>query len=82
AAGFLTIGYVASVITVRIGELSFSAPFRYTVLLFAIILQIVVFGEIPDGPTFFGSAVIVVAGLWIFSREQHRSRSRPMARSS
>lgn len=70
AALFLTVGYLASVITVRVGELSFSAPFRYTVLLFAIVLQIAVFGETPDALTFVGSAVIVAAGLWAFAHER------------
>jgi len=70
AAAFLSLGYVASVVTIRVGELSFSAPFRYTILLFAIILQIVVFREIPDALTFVGSGIIVVAGLWAFAHEQ------------
>lgn len=70
AAVFLTIGYLASVITVRVGDLSFSAPFRYSVLLFAIGLQIVVFGDIPDVLTFVGSGVIVAAGVWMFLRER------------
>lgn len=73
---FLTIGYVASVATVRIGELSFSAPFRYTVIVFSIILQIVVFGDIPDALTFVGSAIVAGAGLWAFRAGQ---RSRPGA---
>lgn len=66
AGVFLTVGYVASVATVRIGDLSFSAPFRYTVIVFSIILQIVVFGQIPDLLTFVGSAVVAGAGLWAF----------------
>jgi drug/metabolite transporter (DMT)-like permease len=60
AACFLTLGYTASVITVRIGDLSFSASFRYTVMVFAIILQIVVFGDIPDALTFVGTALIAL----------------------
>jgi drug/metabolite transporter (DMT)-like permease len=74
AGAFLTVGYIASVVTVRTGDLSFSAPFRYTVMLFAIVLQIVVFGEVPDLLTFVGSAVIVGAGIWSFSRERAVSR--------
>ena len=66
AAVFLTVGYIASVATVRVGELSFSAPFRYTILIFSIILQIVVFGDVPDALTFVGSAIIAGAGLYAF----------------
>ena len=67
---FLTIGYMASIITVRTGDLSFSAPFRYTVMIFAILLQIIVFNEVPDAATFVGSVVVVGAGLYAFARER------------
>jgi drug/metabolite transporter (DMT)-like permease len=74
AAAFLSVGYLASVITVRTGELSFSAPFRYTVMIFAIVLQIVVFGEVPDALTFLGTALIAGAGLYVFRRETRAVR--------
>lgn len=70
---FLTVGYVASVATVRVGDLSFSAPFRYSVIVFSILLQIVVFQEIPDALTFLGSAVVAGAGLWAFWADQRPS---------
>ena len=70
AATFLTVGYVASVITIRVGEISFTAPFRFTVLVFAIVLQIVVFDDVPDALTFAGAAIIAAAGLYAFSHER------------
>lgn len=79
AGGFLVVGYTASVITVRTGDLSFSAPFRYTVMVFAIILQIVVFGEVPDGMTFVGTAIIAAAGIATFRRER-ADRTMPPTR--
>lgn len=63
AAGFLSLGYVGSINAVRSGDISFTAPFRYTILLFAIILQIVIFGDVPDALTFVGAAIIAGAGL-------------------
>lgn len=63
AACFLSLGYVGSINAVRNGDISFTAPFRYTILVFAIILQIIVFGDIPDGWTFAGATVITLAGL-------------------
>lgn len=71
----LTVGYLASIITVRTGDLSFSAPFRYTVMLFAIVLQIVVFDEVPDAATFLGSGIVVGAGLYAFAQERRRPRA-------
>lgn len=68
-ACFLSLGYVASINTVRLGDLSFTAPFRYTVLIFAIVLQIIVFGDVPDVMTFIGSAIVGAAGLYALANE-------------
>lgn len=71
AAGacFLSLGYVSSVNAVRIGDISFTAPFRYSVLIFAILLQIIVFGDVPDALTFVGSAIVGAAGLYAMAHE-------------
>lgn len=81
ASVFLTVGYVSSVITVRVGDITFSAPFRYSVLVFAIALQIVVFDEVPDALTFVGAAIVAAAGIWAFRHEQRLAsiRTRPNA---
>ena len=71
AAIFLSLGYTASIITIRTGDVSFTAPFRYTVLIFAIVLQIVVFGDVPDAATFVGAVIIASAGLYTFARERY-----------
>lgn len=70
ASFFLSLAYVASVVTVRLGDISFTAPFRYTVLVFAIVLQIVVFNDVPDALTFAGSAVVAAAGLYALQHER------------
>lgn len=77
AACFIAIGYLASVITVRVGDLSFSAPFRYTIMVFAIALQIIVFNDVPDALTFTGTALIVAAGLYAFHNETRMDRLAP-----
>lgn len=67
---FIIGGYVFSIQTMRVGEVSFVAPFRYTSLLFATVIGLVVFGEWPDALTFVGAAVIIAAGLFTFYRER------------
>jgi len=67
-ACFLCLGYIASVNSIRLGDISFSAPFRYTVLVFAIVLQIVVFNEVPDAMTFIGSGLVAIAGFYALAR--------------
>lgn len=74
AAGFLVFGYLFSVMVMRVGEIAVVAPFRYSVLLWAIILGIFVFDEYPDGWTLVGSAVLVAMGLYTFHRERVRGR--------
>jgi drug/metabolite transporter (DMT)-like permease len=61
-------GYNALTIAMRTGEVSVVTPFRYTRLVFAMILGILVFHERPDALTLAGSALIVASGLYTLSR--------------
>jgi len=70
SALFILGGYVFSIQTMRVGEVSFIAPFRYTSLLWATVLGWAVFGEWPDSFTILGAAIIVAAGLFTFWRER------------
>jgi drug/metabolite transporter (DMT)-like permease len=71
ASLFLIFGYLFSVMTMRVGEISFVSPFRYSILIWAIILGIVVFDDIPDGWTVFGSTIVVLTGIYTFYRERN-----------
>ena len=62
AAAFTIVGYVFSVMTMRVGDVSVVAPFRYSILLWALVLGFLLFGEVPDVMTLFGSCLIVIAG--------------------
>ena len=54
----------------RMGEVSVVTPFRYTRLVFALILGASVFGERPDAATLLGSAVIVGSGIYTLLRSR------------
>lgn len=69
AALCLSSGYLFMVATLRLGELSGTAPFRYSVMVFAIISGVVVFGQFPDEVAMLGMALVVVAGLYAARRE-------------
>ena len=56
-------GYAALTEAMRTGQVSVVTPFRYTRLVFALLLGALVFGETPDAVTLLGAAVIVVAGI-------------------
>jgi len=81
AAAALGVGYLASVVGIRTGDVSFTAAFRYTVLIFAIALQIVLFGEVPDVWTFVGAAIIAAAGVFAATNERVLPDRLRMARS-
>ncbi|WP_428548132.1 hypothetical protein [Profundibacter sp.] len=70
ATFFIIGGYLCSVMTMRLGEISFIAPFRYTSLLWALLLGFVVFGDWPDGLTMLGIAIVVAMGAFTFYRER------------
>jgi drug/metabolite transporter (DMT)-like permease len=69
AAVFLSLGYLFMVATLRLGDLSATAPYRYTIMLFAIISGIVVFHEFPDWLSMIGMALVAAAGLYAAQRE-------------
>ena len=64
------LAYYAIVAAMRVGEISFVTPFRYTRLVFALIFGIVIFGERPDVLTLTGSAIIVLSGIYTVWRER------------
>jgi drug/metabolite transporter (DMT)-like permease len=70
AAVFLMIGYYCAVATMRIGDVAIVSSFRYTVMLWAITLGWLVFGDIPDLWTFLGICIILMAGLFTIWRER------------
>lgn len=49
-------------------------PFSYTLLVFVTILGAIVFGDIPDGWTIAGAAVIVASGLYAWHHERRAAR--------
>jgi drug/metabolite transporter (DMT)-like permease len=82
AAVLLLVGYQFIIMSMRTAEISYVAPFRYTALLWAIVLGFLVFGDIPDGPMMLGAAIIVGSGLYTLYRERIAGRGRPAAASA
>jgi drug/metabolite transporter (DMT)-like permease len=70
------LAYVASVSSMRVGELSFVSPFRYASLLFAIVLGAAVFGTVPDALTVVGAGIVVASGLATLLGERGRGAAR------
>ena len=77
ATGCIICGYSFSVLVMRAGEASLTAPFRYSGLVFALILGWLVFGDWPDGLTLTGAAVVALSGGFTMWRERRQAVAAP-----
>ena len=75
ASAFGITGYACLTKAMRTGDVSAVTPFRYSRLLFAMLLGITFFGERPDAATLFGSAIIVACGLVILNEQRRISKA-------
>lgn len=56
--------------SLKLAPASVVVPYQYTMIVWAAALGYVVFGDIPHVTMLIGAAIIVLAGLYIFYREQ------------
>ena len=59
--------------SLKLAAASVVVPYQYTIIVWAIVLGYGVFGDVPDVLMLVGAIVIIVAGLYIFWREQRQS---------
>jgi drug/metabolite transporter (DMT)-like permease len=62
-------GYHALTYAMRTGEVGAVTPFRYTRLIFAMVLAMVLFGERPDLATWIGAGLVVGSGIFALTRK-------------
>ena len=74
AAVTVLIATLLSVMAMRTGEIGFVSPFRYTSMLGAIGLGILMFGDWPDQLTLVGTLIIVITGMYSFHRERRLTK--------
>lgn len=77
AVVFGVAAYNALTIAMRTGDVSVVAPFRYTRLLFALIIGVSIFGESPDLMTLLGSLLIVMSGGYTLVQSQRANKIIP-----
>lgn len=71
--------YYAVTSASRTGAVAVVTPFRYSRILFALFLGLVLFGEVPDTWTLVGASVIVASGLYTLVRERRLARQAAAA---
>ncbi|MFK5997252.1 MAG: DMT family transporter [Rhodobacterales bacterium] len=69
AAGFIFAGYYSAIAAMRVGEVAAVTPFRYTVMIWAILLGWLIWGDIPDGWTLLGMVIVIGMGAYTLWRE-------------
>lgn len=74
SAVFVIGGYLFSVMVMRVGEVAVTTPFRYTAMLWALLLGWLFFGEWPEPLTFVGAGIIAVTGIFTLYREARTKR--------
>ena len=81
--GMLLLGVVSCVAhlmivrALKLAPAAMLAPLHYTMLLWAVIFGWAFFGDVPGTRILVGSAIIVLAGLFIFHRQKVKSTVPP-----
>ena len=74
ASVLLLLGYYAGIARNAVGEIAFVSPFRYSNLLWALVLGFAVFGDVPRWLTIAGAAIVMGTGLYTLHRERLTAR--------
>ncbi|HET7715325.1 MAG TPA: DMT family transporter [Bauldia sp.] len=74
AALFLIGGYLFAVDFMRHGDIAVVAPFRYIVILWAIIVGYLVWREVPDLAMIVGTSLVIASGIYTIHRERRIAR--------
>ena len=70
SAIFVTLGYFFSVLTIKTANISTTSPFRYTIIIWGIILGYFMFNEVPSITMLMGSLIIIASGIFIIIRQK------------
>ena len=69
ASCLIFMGYYFAISAMRNGQVSFVSPFRYTIMIWAILLGYFVWGDIPNNLTLLGISIVIGMGIFTFWRE-------------
>jgi len=61
--------------SLKLAPASVVVPYQYSMIIWAVIFGLVVFGDVPAPATIVGASIIIGAGLYIFLRERKLGRA-------
>jgi drug/metabolite transporter (DMT)-like permease len=71
AAGCISVAALVCVNrSLKLAPASVVVPYQYSMIIWAVMFGIAVFGDVPQPATVAGAAIIIAAGLYIFLRER------------
>lgn len=71
------VAHMATNRSLKLAPASTVVPYQYTLIVWAMILGFLVFGDVPALSTLLGAGIIVAAGVWIFRDEQRKAKGVP-----
>ncbi|MBV8699993.1 MAG: DMT family transporter [Bradyrhizobium sp.] len=78
AAGVISVSALFCVNrSLKLAPASVVVPFQYSMIVWAVIFGLVVFGDVPRPATMIGVSIIIAAGLYIVLRERRLGRDTP-----
>ena len=75
ASIFIFMAYYFSIPAMQYGEVSFVSPFRFTLMIWAVVFGFIFFQEIPDYLTAVGLLIVIAAGVFTYFREKYSHHS-------
>jgi drug/metabolite transporter (DMT)-like permease len=60
--------------SLKLAPASVVVPYQYSMIIWAVMFGLIVFGDVPSVATIAGAAIIIGAGLYIFLRERSLGR--------
>ncbi|MEQ8966481.1 MAG: DMT family transporter [Azospirillaceae bacterium] len=73
------VGTILLAAALRGGPVAVLAPFEYSAMVWGVAFGFAIWGDLPDGWTWAGTAVVVASGLYILHREHRRGGTAPTA---
>jgi len=76
AAGCISVSALLCVNrSLKLAPASVVVPYQYSMIVWAVLFGLVVFGDVPSPATILGASIIIGAGLYIFLRERKLGRA-------
>lgn len=72
AAAFQGTAHFLMIETFRLAEAKVVAPFKYSTILWAVVIGYLIWGDLPDAWIITGGAFVVGSGLYVLHRERRR----------